>query len=696
MLIRRMTATFGKLKDRSLELREGLNVLEAPNEAGKSTWCAFLLAMLYGPVPGLERWEPWDGSLMGGTLELEALGRDLVLTRSTSPRGALLGGFRAVDARTGQSVPELDREKCGEVLLGVTREVYERSAFIRQAGLPLRQDADLERRIAALAAAAGEDGVSHLEAVESLKIRRQEDPDGPRSLSDQWAAAQGHVEALERREAALIAEQAAAARWEAGQARRDADGEVVLARERADALRRELEAQGVPETETIARLRAEVIERLLGRTAAKQAETDREEAGWTVETAGDAMLRSPFSGLSPQEAMDQELDLPPEPERPRWLIPAVCGIGLAVGLLTYGIGRALGPGWPALSVLAGLGTALLLGGAAQWVLRQRQASWDAMADRRRRRWEKAKDRYLALLHASEAAEKKAAEAERTIRDAEEGERELLRQIRAFAPETAGLADADARLRECAQRRKELRRAEEAVREASIRRDLLSDGGSAADRPARGRSEIAAELVRVRGELAGERAEAERLAGKLQAVGDLVVLRSNASRSRPREETAALEAELEALRLAAVTVSHANAVLQSRFSPELVRRTSEIFRVLTDKRYDGVSLDRTFQFSANASGEIRSVSDLSTGCADQLYLAARLAICEMVLPAEQGAPLVLDDALADLDDRRCRAAMRFLKEAAKERQVLLFTCHSREAACVSRDKRVHIQRLTDKS
>lgn len=43
-----MTATFGKLQGRSLELGDGLNIIEAPNETGKSTWCAFLLSILYG------------------------------------------------------------------------------------------------------------------------------------------------------------------------------------------------------------------------------------------------------------------------------------------------------------------------------------------------------------------------------------------------------------------------------------------------------------------------------------------------------------------------------------------------------------------------------------------------------------------------------------------------------------------------
>ena len=48
MRICSMTATFGKLEGETLEFTPGLNLISAPNEWGKSTWCAFLLAMLYG------------------------------------------------------------------------------------------------------------------------------------------------------------------------------------------------------------------------------------------------------------------------------------------------------------------------------------------------------------------------------------------------------------------------------------------------------------------------------------------------------------------------------------------------------------------------------------------------------------------------------------------------------------------------
>ena len=46
MKIYKMTATFGKLEHAELTLQPGLNILTAPNEWGKSTWCAFLVARL--------------------------------------------------------------------------------------------------------------------------------------------------------------------------------------------------------------------------------------------------------------------------------------------------------------------------------------------------------------------------------------------------------------------------------------------------------------------------------------------------------------------------------------------------------------------------------------------------------------------------------------------------------------------------
>ena len=53
---------------------------------------------------------------------------------------------------------------------------------------------------------------------------------------------------------------------------------------------------------------------------------------------------------------------------------------------------------------------------------------------------------------------------------------------------------------------------------------------------------------------------------------------------------------------------------------------------------------------------------------------------------------MDDALAAFDDGRMALALDLLAQLAEDRQILLFTCQSREAACLSGRPEVTIQSL----
>ena len=81
--------------------------------------------------------------------------------------------------------------------------------------------------------------------------------------------------------------------------------------------------------------------------------------------------------------------------------------------------------------------------------------------------------------------------------------------------------------------------------------------------------------------------------------------------------------------------------------------------------------------ARQTGEsiTRELLYLSGGTADQVYLAVRLAICRLALGED--TPLILDDALVRFDDRRMKSALALLREEAKTRQIILFTCRNFE-------------------
>ena len=98
--------------------------------------------------------------------------------------------------------------------------------------------------------------------------------------------------------------------------------------------------------------------------------------------------------------------------------------------------------------------------------------------------------------------------------------------------------------------------------------------------------------------------------------------------------------------------------------------------MTNGRYQRLSLCQDLSLEASAEGEntLRNTLWRSEGTVDQLYLALRLAVAEELTPE---APLILDDALVRFDDTRLKAALDILDEEAKNKQVILFTCQSRE-------------------
>ena len=177
MILKKLTATFGKLDHETLELREGLNVLSAPNEWGKSTWSAFLLAMFYGVdtsersrgdrLAVKDKYAPWSGKTMSGSMELTWQGRNITIQRTTKGR-IPLGVFEAFDTDTGEKLTELTAENCGVTLLGVERDVFVRSAFIGQAAIAVDRSAELEKRLHSLAST-GEETVSCSDTLRRLK-----------------------------------------------------------------------------------------------------------------------------------------------------------------------------------------------------------------------------------------------------------------------------------------------------------------------------------------------------------------------------------------------------------------------------------------------------------------------------------------------------------------------------------------------
>ena len=346
---------------------------------------------------------------------------------------------------------------------------------------------------------------------------------------------------------------------------------------------------------------------------------------------------------------------------------------------------------PAKLIAAAIGAAAAVGLFLYYMVSRRRAAAAAhTVQTRKTQLQRQTEEYLRLREdarqAEDAARTAAASAEGLTQQLQGQLVTLLAQVQPFWPEANGADGVRMALTAALRRREALDGAALQVQQDQIRCDAMSrhlpqpplpDPEETLPRPVLSREQIDAALPQVRNQLREARSRVDSLTGQLRTMDSPESLQAQRDQCTRRLE--ALQAEYDAIALAMEALTQANTVLQTRFSPALGAETARIFSAITGGRYDKVLLDRNLSLSAQPAGDAmpRALSLLSQGAGDQLYLAVRLAICRMVLPRDKAAPLILDDALANFDDTRMAAALDWLAEESRSRQILLFTCHRRE-------------------
>lgn len=671
-------ATYGKLNQAQLSLQSGLNVICAPNEGGKSTWSRFLLTMFYGlntrqrgELADKNRFQPWNGSPMQGRLQL-AVGEDvLTLSRRTQRADSPMGVFSCTYAGTDTPVRGLDALRCGETLLGVPQSVYQRCAFIPSGSMAIDADADLERRINALIST-GEEKISFSQAETRLKRQlhqRKYNRSGAIPLLESEIAslssAQAEVQDLAERETSLRQ-----------QLRQVQEEQVTLrAAQQQEAQQRIAEKQrllqSLPDSAAL-----QSINEQLGavRSMGEQVQQARDAAAaqeQTIQAQLQELSRNPLHPMTKPELEAQLQIQPPAPPQVAQLL-----ISLALGLcgggfLWYEIGQSqllwLCAACAVTALAAGNFLRLLIQRIRRQQVRRRELQ-------RQEELRKLADSYLPMLEKLEEQRSLLQQRQQAVADSEQRLRATLADLLTVVQkwDTGVHTPTDVRrfVQQMTQRREELT---EEIRQAQA--DALHAQTPDADGSA---ARLQQQIAQVQGQLAA-------LGGAEDAPQRI---------ARKQEQLHRLQGEYDSLALALDVLRSANTTLQNRFSPELGRRAAEIFADMTGSPWSHILLDREFRLSAEAGSDPtrRSVQLLSSGTADQLYLAVRLAICEMVLPAEQNAPLILDDALLTFDDERLHKTLDYLVRLGEQRQILLFSCQSREADYLASRSGVHILNL----
>ena len=717
MTILRMRASFGCLQNAELTLAPGLNVLTLPNESGKSTWAQFLLAMFYGvdtterakagSIPTKTKYKPWSGAPMTGELELDWDGRIIILERTS--RGRIpMGQFRAYEKDSGLSIPELTAENCGRVLLGVERSVFERSAFVRQLGLAVSADDALEKRLSSLVTT-GEETVSAAETARRLRDRKNRLRHNKTGLIPEAAAQLSSVEdALSRFHEAAAQQQSLRARQRELESRRADLLDIqsgLAALENRKKLQQKYDA------------RAALID-ANNRLAGAQARTAKLPPRETLEE-----LQTRIRAVASMELPPAPPEPPPAPDCPEAFrgVPEDCLLEQAardgrefdrltalrrrpviwaiLAFVLYAAAAVIFGVFLKNLPLCAVCAALALAGAVKFVFdrrhnRQYEANMDAAqaflvryGNRSRDEFSTHAAEYAARLNARQRTLEQqthaAAQRQRLIDEKNFQIAQLIGSAAMLAPDVQTLDDAARAVAAALAAWSGLDAAGGSAAQAQAQYDAVSAAlADVQEQPLPTRdlsaytpTSVRAELLRTEMEGASIQSRLDQNRGALAALGDPAALAAEQEQLTARIRT--LEQQYVAAEFAENAVQTAAAELQRRFAPSIIEETGKLFSALTGGKYDRMLLGRQMDVMAGETAEpaLRPGGYLSAGTQDALYLALRLAVCRLALPA--GTPVVLDDALVCFDDTRLRRALDALRSEAQTRQVLLLTCQSRE-------------------
>lgn len=134
--------SFGSYKNFSCSFDSGVNIIEGPNEAGKTTLGAFIKFIFYGlsrkstqssSLSEIRRFKSWDNDVAAGSLTFVSNGKKYRIERSLRPAAKVSGGetLKIIDLSNGSEC--FKGEHPGKLFFGVEEDAFAQSAYVGQA-----------------------------------------------------------------------------------------------------------------------------------------------------------------------------------------------------------------------------------------------------------------------------------------------------------------------------------------------------------------------------------------------------------------------------------------------------------------------------------------------------------------------------------------------------------------------------------
>lgn len=150
------------------------------------------------------------------------------------------------------------------------------------------------------------------------------------------------------------------------------------------------------------------------------------------------------------------------------------------------------------------------------------------------------------------------------------------------------------------------------------------------------------------------------AGQEQTLSELTKL---------KEQMQANDVEMAAIDLAMKTIQDLSEEIYDSFGSVLNEQVSEIISRITNNKYSEVKIDDQLRVMVKSGSSFISMDYLSTGTMEQIYLALRLSIANVLIAEEM--PIIMDDVFVTYDYQRLKETLSCLGEY-RNRQIIIFT------------------------
>lgn len=170
---------FGKLKDKEINLENGINIIYGENEAGKSTLLKYITSMFYGlsknknggTIPEIEKYEPWNTEEFSGKISYKLdKGNKIEVYRDFKKKNPKIFNENFEDISKEFSIDKTKGNQFFVEQVGLDQEIFTTSIITKQAEVKLneKEQNTLIQKISNILGT-GEDTTSYSTILNKLK-----------------------------------------------------------------------------------------------------------------------------------------------------------------------------------------------------------------------------------------------------------------------------------------------------------------------------------------------------------------------------------------------------------------------------------------------------------------------------------------------------------------------------------------------